>query len=288
MSGILALSVGFAAALASGSCAGAHPRAAMVTCCAVAAEQELVRAGETLCIHHAFAAGERASELRGHFRSLPAVEAASDESVSSSIAPVDLYIGALPIQPGPVPNCHLAPSEDGGRTRHLIALSSFRHGDKLVVPFAFDSAPGSEIATQIASALATASGKGGCVDKVREAGGGRGRGVFAAGRDYAQGELVEQCPCLSVPDVDVPSGLLDCMFTSPKLGESLLVFGHGMLYNDGAGAANIGWSVPTDVDHVLTGEGLVQFFAKRSILTGEELLSSYGRHYWTVKGVEPW
>ena len=68
----------------------------------------------------------------------------------------------------------------------------------------------------------------------------------------------------------------------------LVVFGHGMLYNDGRAAANVGWSVPTDAELLLTGDGEVRFWARRAIAAGEELLSSYGDRYWEAKGVVPW
>ena len=123
---------------------------------------------------------------------------------------------------------------------------------------------------------------------VADAGGGRGRGVFA-GRAYAEGTLVAEWPCRAVPDADVPAGLADYVHSAPAPGTSLVVLGHGMLYNHGEHQeANIAWGVPTDAQLLLTGEGTVQYFARRDIARGEELRASYGEGYWRDRGITPW
>ena len=91
-----------------------------------------------------------------------------------------------------------------------------------------------------------------------------------------------------MPDADVPSGLVDYAYTSPRPGESLIVHGHGMLYNHGQGAAsNVAWGVPTDADLLLTGTGEIQFFARRRVDAGDELLASYSDEYWASRGITP-
>ena len=194
------------------------------------------------------------------------------------------------------PSCFLAESADGGATRLLLSLGPLEAGAPLAVPFGFDA---ERLRPQMeAAAAATAAKAAGVADPqgsllapgadvVAAAGGGRGRGVFA-GRAYAVGELVAAWPCRAVADEDVPPGLRDYVFSAPALGMGLVVLGHGMLYNDGRERANIGWSVPTDAELLLTGEGHVRFLARRDIEPGEELLSSYGDEYWTAKGVTPW
>ena len=90
-----------------------------------------------------------------------------------------------------------------------------------------------------------------------------------------------------MPDADVPTGLLDYMYTSPTLGTSLVVFGHGMLYNHHSDS-NVGWDVPTDAELLLTTSGTIRYYARRDIERSEELLINYGEKYWRLKGVTPW
>jgi hypothetical protein len=41
------------------------------------------------------------------------------------------------------------------------------------------------------------------------------------------------------------------MYRAPRIGGSLVVFGHGMLYNHGTDS-NVGWKVPMDAGLLLT------------------------------------
>ena len=245
-----------------------------------AARRAVSAAGATLAVHRAFEHGEPSrSHLRGWFRSLPCDGAS-------------LYIGeASAIPQADPPTCFLAPSIDGGRSRRLLSLQPLRAGALLTVPLGFDAArwqPRMDAALAAAEdANAQDAHTDAHADVVAEAGGGRGRGVFA-GRAYAEGELVASWACRAVADADVPVGLKDYLYTAPGLGTGLVVLGHGMLYNQGV-PPNIGWSVPSaTAELLLSGEGRVRFFARRAIVCGEELLSSYGEGYWSAKGVTPW
>ena len=203
--------------------------------------------GDVLALYHAFRHGVDPSEahsglLEGFFRCLP-----SDESV--------LYLGPYQVDPSDSPNCILAPSADHGQTRRLLAIRPIRAGTPLAVPLAFDIG---RHANAISTALSAAEDSHrvllapGCAadDVVRDAGDGKGRGVFA-GRAYEAGEMVAEWPIRQVADYEVPSGLRDYMYRAPRIGGSLVVFGHGMLYNHGTDS-NVGWKVPMDAGLLLT------------------------------------
>ena len=189
-----------------------------------------------------------------------------------------------------MPCCVLAPSIDGGLTRRLLAIAPIRAGQALSVPFGASGLD--DVRAQLESALAAAGPShaiahaGDGRSFVAAAGGGRGRGVFA-GRAYASGELVDEWPCVAVPDADVPLGMKDYMHAAPRAGQSLVVLGHGMLYNH-HDESNLGWSVPTDAELLLTGAGSVRYFARRDIAEGDELLANYGEGYWRDRGIAPW
>ena len=230
-------------------------------------------AGNVVALYHAFAHG--GEPLRGFFRSLPCDDASVFLGPSS--------LGAPPLgEEGPASNCYLSESVDGGRTQRLLAVDDISAGHLLTVPGAFSGS------LDVGRALLQTKDTDACKnDCVREAGGGRGRGVFAR-TAYAKGALVESWPCHMVPDEDVPKTLKDYVKTSPKLGTSLVVFGTGMLHNHGVGeAANLMWSVPTDLELLLTGDGTLQFYARRDVALGEELLEDYGDEYWHTRGLVP-
>ena len=268
---------------ARGTLPPAHPHASTERCSpAGAVAQADCRVGDVLALYHAFHHGVDPHEahrcLEGFFRCLP-----SDASA--------LFLGPYhQVDPSDSPNCFLAPSDDGGQTRRLLAITPIRAGTPLAVPLAFDM---DRHADMISAATSQAERRPGVLlapgaaahDVVRDAGDGKGRGVFA-GRAYAAGEVVAEWPCRLVPDGDVPPALVDYMYRAPMVGASLVVFGHGMLYNHGTDS-NVGWKVPTDADLLLTGDGKVQYRARRAICKGEEILINYGEAYWSAKGVEP-
>jgi hypothetical protein len=225
--------------------------------------------GNVIALHHAFAHG--GEPMRGFFGSLP-FDAHS------------VYIGPARLKMCSAPNCYLADSEDG-QTRRQLALTDISCGQSLTLP-----PPSFGIATDndvlIARALACSENDPRYEDGVREAGS-KGRGVFAR-RNFVMGEVVESWPCFIVADSDVPRSFKDYVKTSPKLGTSLVVLGTGMLHNHGIGSkANLMWSVPSDPDLLATGEGTLQFFARRDVAEGEELCENYGDTYWKSRGVTP-
>ena len=285
-----------ASAVAVAARARAVVRASVADHPAHATARRAYDVGDVIAVHHAFqlADGARddaeaptgdapsgagsAAPLRGFFRTLPCDE-------SQRVA----HLGPALLEPSAAPSCYLAPSADGGQTRRLLALTPLAAGDALTVPFGFavDEPP---LQQRVRAALASAEGAGaeGVDDDayVADLGDGRGRGVFAR-RAYAAGALVAEWPCVMVPDADVPAGLRDYVYTSPKGGTSLVVLGHGLLYNHHSARPNLGWSVPTDAGLLLTGVGSVRFVARRAIAPGDELLATYGDAYWRDRGIEP-
>jgi uncharacterized protein len=105
-----------------------------------------------------------------------------------------------------------------------------------------------------------------------------GRGVFAT-RAYAEGEAVEDCPTLELPDAEVVGNLADYVFNSGTDGEVLLLLGFGMLYNH---------SAEPNVEYVQSEDPrTITFVATRGIEPGEELTISYGDQWWDTRGLEP-
>jgi uncharacterized protein len=104
----------------------------------------------------------------------------------------------------------------------------------------------------------------------------RGRGVFAA-RPFGEGEIVERCPTISVPEAEV-SGLMNYVFQARKHGYVLVVLGYGMLYNHSA-RPNLGW--------VWSGPAMITFSSKRAIKQGEELTHDYTRDWWAARDRHP-
>ncbi len=106
----------------------------------------------------------------------------------------------------------------------------------------------------------------------------RGRGVFAA-RAFAADDEIEVCPTVEVPRAEVKGVLADYVFDSERSRNAVvLVLGYGMLYNH---------SDDPNVEYEQDAAGVVTFFAARAIAPGEELTISYGREWWTKRGIEP-
>ena len=105
-----------------------------------------------------------------------------------------------------------------------------------------------------------------------------GRGVFAS-RPIAEGETVEVCPTLELPEADVTGRLLDYVFDSPDDEQAVVMpLGFGMLYNHAA---------DNNIEYVQADEGAIAYVALRDIAEGEELTISYGDAWWDTRDQTP-
>ena len=105
----------------------------------------------------------------------------------------------------------------------------------------------------------------------------RGRGVFAL-RRFREGEVVETCPAIVLPDEEVDGLLRDYVFSARQRGKVLLLAGYGMLYNHAA---------EPNLFHRTAGRLMIEFVALRDIAAGEELTHDYGPDYWNDRGRRP-
>ena len=105
----------------------------------------------------------------------------------------------------------------------------------------------------------------------------RGRGVFAT-RGFAQGDLVETCPTVEVPDEEVTGRLGDYVYSSIKAGDVLVVLGYGMLYNHSAEA---------NLEYLQDEPTTMRFVALRDVEPGEELTIDYGHEWWDTRDLTP-
>ncbi|MBI3821814.1 MAG: SET domain-containing protein-lysine N-methyltransferase [Planctomycetes bacterium] len=107
---------------------------------------------------------------------------------------------------------------------------------------------------------------------VADTGTAKGRGVFAR-RDFAAGELVEECPVIllgepfaSLPE-EVKKIVFNWMVPDNTTDRHALVLGFGSLYNH-ANPANMRWEAsPQSL--------AIKFIAVRAIKAGEELTDNY-------------
>jgi SET domain-containing protein len=114
-------------------------------------------------------------------------------------------------------------------------------------------------------------------DGIEVAEGRLGRGVFAL-QPFSQGDVVEVCPTLEVPDADVGGLLGDYAFSTHEEGQLILLLGFGMLYNH---------SPEPNVEYVEDGPRTIAFVALRDIEPGEELTIDYGEEWWETRELEP-
>jgi hypothetical protein len=105
-----------------------------------------------------------------------------------------------------------------------------------------------------------------------------GLGVFAT-IDIENGELIEECPVLTLPinKGEITSLLIDYRFNWPQgleYEEQVIGLGYASLYNHSE-SANAYWI--SDID-----KKTFKFFSNRKINQGEEILIWYGdMNYWS-------
>jgi uncharacterized protein len=104
-----------------------------------------------------------------------------------------------------------------------------------------------------------------------------GRGVFAT-RRFAEGQAVEVCPTLPLPEAEVTGTLGDYVFKSGSEDEVLMLFGFGMLYNH---------SSRPNLEYFQDDPDTITFVATRAIKAGDELTIDYGSEWWELRGLEP-
>ena len=104
-----------------------------------------------------------------------------------------------------------------------------------------------------------------------------GRGVFAT-RRFDEGELVESCPTLELPDADAKGLLRDYIFSSVNDGNVVVVLGYGMLYNHSSDA---------NVEYFQDDASTIDYYAVRPIKPGEELTIDYEGEWWESRGLQP-
>ena len=105
-----------------------------------------------------------------------------------------------------------------------------------------------------------------------------GRGVFAT-RHFDEGEAVEHCPTLELPENEVAGQLGDYVFGSNEgEDEVLLLLGFGMLYNH---------SAEPNVEYVQEEPRVIKFVAIRPVEPGDELTIDYGEEWWQTRNLEP-
>ncbi len=104
-----------------------------------------------------------------------------------------------------------------------------------------------------------------------------GRGVFAT-RRYEQGDEVETCPTLQVPEDEISGLLSDYVFKSVDDDQVLVLLGYGSLYNH---------SSKPNLEYVQDDPQTVTFLASRTIEPGDELTIDYGEEWWELRELQP-
>ncbi len=105
-----------------------------------------------------------------------------------------------------------------------------------------------------------------------------GRGVFTT-RAYDEGEAVEHCPTLELPEDEVAGQLGDYVFGSNEgEHEVLLLLGYGMLYNH---------SAEPNCEYIQDDPRIITFVTIRPVEAGEELYIDYGEEWWSTRSRRP-
>ena len=99
-----------------------------------------------------------------------------------------------------------------------------------------------------------------------------------AQRRFGEGDVIETCPTVLLPDDEVDGRLRDYVFAAQQAGKVMLAMGYAMLYNH---------SEDPNVFHRSAGRMLIEMVALRDIPRGEELTHDYGPEYWIDRGRSP-
>lgn len=100
-----------------------------------------------------------------------------------------------------------------------------------------------------------------------------GYGVFA-GKNFKKGEIIEECYPLVSKSETADKGLVDYVFDMNE--ETVLLTGYGSIYNHSP-RPNVSYSF---LDNIAV------FTAKQTIYKGQELFVSYGKEWFSGRGME--
>eukprot|EP00434_Breviolum_minutum_P001551 symbB.v1.2.001368.t1/scaffold71.1/size352893/11 len=113
-----------------------------------------------------------------------------------------------------------------------------------------------------------------------------GNGVYAR-KALQKGEIAEFAPSVLLMNTEMGSLLSDYRYSAETLREGLfrVVLGCGSIYNHSA-EPNLGYRrVRVDASSEAVQGLSVCYYAKRDIAAGEELLISYGKTWWSSRGI---
>lgn len=113
-----------------------------------------------------------------------------------------------------------------------------------------------------------------------------GNGVYAK-KAFKEGEMVEFAPSVLLMNTEMGGLLADYRYSAESLREGLfrVVLGCGSIYNHSA-VPNLGYRrVRVDGTSEAVQGLSVCYYAKRDIAAGEEMLISYGKTWWSSRGI---
>ncbi|CAE7225846.1 set7 [Symbiodinium pilosum] len=100
------------------------------------------------------------------------------------------------------------------------------------------------------------------------------------------GEIVEIAPSILLMGTELGRLLADYRYSADRLRQGLfrVVLGHGSIYNH-ASVPNLAYRRVRVTRYSPAQSLSICYIAKRDISVGEELLISYGKTWWTSRGV---
>ncbi|CAK8989680.1 SET domain-containing protein 7 [Durusdinium trenchii] len=113
-----------------------------------------------------------------------------------------------------------------------------------------------------------------------------GNGIYAR-KPLLEGEVVEYAPSVLLMRSEMGNLFVDYRYSAESLRQGLfrLLLGNGSIYNHSA-EPNLGYRRVRVDRSSEAAQGLsVCFYAKRDIAAGEELLISYGKTWWSSRGI---